>query len=141
MIEKIRAGKNYVPELSLIAELNNKIVGHILFSKIKISGHSIYNSLALAPVAVLPEYQKRGLGTKLVLKGLEMAKQLGFCSVIVLGHKDFYSKFGFQRASSWNIKCPFQVPDEAFMAIELSEKALNGKPGVVQYTAEFYEVD
>jgi predicted N-acetyltransferase YhbS len=140
LIEKIRKGENYVPELSLVAEIEDNIVGHILFSKIKIAGNSIYDSLALAPMAVIPEYQKKGIGSKLVAKGLEMAKELGFNSIIVLGHKDYYPKFGFQRASEWGIKCPFRVPDEAFMAIELTENGLDGKSGIVQYPDEFNEV-
>ena len=141
LIEKIRVSKNYVPELSLIAEIDDKIVGHILFSKIKIVGDSTYDSLALAPMAVIPKYQKKGIGSKLVAKGLEKAKELGFKSIIVLGHKDYYPKFGFQRASKWDIKCPFDAPDEVFMAIELTEKSLDGKPGIVQYPDEFNEVE
>jgi predicted N-acetyltransferase YhbS len=140
LIEKIRKGENYIPELSLVAEIEDNIVGHILFSKIKIVGDSNYDSLALAPVAVLPEYQKKGIGSKLVAKGLEKAKELGFNSIIVLGHKDYYLKFGFQRASEWGIQCPFRVPDEAFMAIELMENTLDGKSGIVQYPDEFNEV-
>jgi predicted N-acetyltransferase YhbS len=92
-------------------------------------------------MAVISEYQKKGIGSKLVAKGLEKAKELGFNSIIVLGYKDYYPKFGFQRASRWDIKCPFEVPDEVFMAIELTEKALNGKPGIVQYPDEFNEVE
>ena len=68
------------------------------------------------------------------------AKELGFNSIIVLGHKDYYPKFGFERASKWNIKCPFEVPDEAFMAIALNKKAFEGKAGTVKYPDEFMEV-
>ncbi len=130
-----------MPELSLVAEMDDKIVGHILFSKIQIVGESIYDSLALAPMAVIPEYQMKGLGSKLVARGLYRAKELGFNSVIVLGHKDYYPKFGFQRASKCGIKCPFKVPDEVFMAIELTENALDGESGIVQYSDEFNEVE
>ncbi len=66
---------------------------------------------------------------------------MGFDSIIVLGHKEYYPKFGFQRASKWNIKCPFEVPDEAFMAIELTERAFEGKAGTVKYHDEFMEVE
>lgn len=141
LIEKIRKSENFIPELSIVAQIDDRIVGHILFSKIKIIGDSEYESLALAPMAVIPEYQKQGIGGKLIKKGLEVAKELGFDSVIVLGHKDYYPKFGFQKASKWNIKCPFEVPDEAFMAIELTEKALEGKAGTVEYPDEFNEVE
>lgn len=139
LIEKIRKGENFVPELSLVAEIGNEIVGHILFSKIKIIGNSVFESLALAPMAVIPKFQKQGIGGKLIKKGFEKAKRLGFDSIIVLGHKEYYPKFGFQRASKWSIKCPFEVPDEVFMAIELTKKALERKAGTVKYPEEFME--
>ncbi len=141
LIEKIRKSENFIPELSIVAEINNRIVGHILFSKIKIIGDSDYESLALAPMAVIPEFQKRGIGSELIKKGIDKAKELGFDSIIVLGHKEYYPKFGFQRASEWHIKCPFEVPDDAFMAIELTEKALESKAGTVEYPDEFNEVE
>jgi putative acetyltransferase len=139
LIDKIRAGSNFVPGLSLVAEAGGKIVGHILFSKIKIAGSSVFNTLALAPMAVIPDFQKQGIGSKLIKKGMTKAKELGFDSIIVLGHKDYYRIFGFERASKWGIKCPFEVPDEAFMAVELTEKALEGKAGTVEYPEEFIE--
>ena len=139
LIEKIRRGSCFVSELSLVAEKDNEIVGHILFSKIKIVADSEFESLALAPMAVIPELQKQGIGGKLIKKGIEKAIELGFDSIIVLGHKDYYPKFGFQKASKWGIQSPFEVPDEAFMAIELIEKALENKAGVVRYPQEFME--
>lgn len=141
LIEKIRAGDSFVPELSLVAELEGEIVGHILFSKIKMVGEAEYESLALGPMAVVPKHQKQGIGGKLIINGLEIAKKLGFQSVIVVGHKDYYPRFGFEKASLWGIKCPFEVPDEAFMAIELVENSLKNKAGTVQYPKEFMEVE
>ena len=137
LIESIRGSKNFVPELSLVAEKNGKIVGHLLLSKIKIKGEKVYESLILAPLAVLPELQKQGIGEKLIKEGLKKARELGFSSVIVVGHKDYYPKFGFEKASKWNIKCSFEVPDEAFMAIELKVRALADKSGIVKYPKEF----
>jgi putative acetyltransferase len=137
LIERIRSSKNFVPELSLVAEEDGKIVGHIMFSKIKIIGEEEYESLALAPMAVLPELQRQGIGGKLIKEGLNKAREIGFDSVIVLGHKDYYPRFGFERASKWNIKCPFQAPDETFMAIELNYESLANKPGMVEYPKEF----
>lgn len=142
LVDKIRTGQNFIPELSLVSEVEGKIVGHILFSRLKIVGDdSIYDSIALAPMAVIPEYQKKGIGSKLVKGGLKRSKELGFSSVIVLGHSEYYPKFGFFKASKWGIKCPFEVPEEAFMAIELIDGALDGKHGIVQYPDEFYEVE
>ncbi|WP_455367207.1 GNAT family N-acetyltransferase, partial [[Eubacterium] cellulosolvens] len=115
------------------------IVGHILFSKIKIRGEKDHETLALAPMAVLPKFQKQGIGGKLIREGLNKARELGFDSVIVLGHNEYYPRFGFERASKWNITCPFEVPDEAFMAIELNPGALSVKAGIVEYPKEFSE--
>lgn len=137
LVEKIRNSQNFIPDLSLIAEVDYKIIGHILFSKIKISGRSIFESLALATMAVIPKFQGRGIGTKLMKEGIKKAKELGFNSIIVLGHKKYYTRFGFMKASNWKIKCPFEVPDEAFMAIELKKNALEGKAGIVLYPDEF----
>lgn len=137
IVERIRKGAHFVPALSLVANYQNQIGGHILFSKIKINCSPEFECLALAPVAVLPEFQKKGIGKKLVNAGLEIAKSLGFEAVIVLGHKDYYPKFGFQKAIDFGISCPFDVPDEHFMAIELKENALSGKAGTVVYPSEF----
>ena len=137
IIERIRKSKNFLPELSLVAEENGEIVGHILFSKIIIKGKQEFDTLALAPMAVIPGKQRQGIGKALVWTGLERAVELGFDSVIVLGHHDYYPKFGFEKASKWSIYCPFNVPDEAFMAIELIEGALKNKTGTVQYPEEF----
>jgi predicted N-acetyltransferase YhbS len=137
LIKRIRASKNFIPDLSLVAEVNGKIIGHILFSKIKIIGVKEYESLALAPMAVLPEFQNKGIGRKLIKEGLKKARELGFNSVIVVGHHDYYPRFGFERASKWNIKCPFEVPNEAFLAIELKDGALTEKSGIVEYPKEF----
>ena len=137
LIERIRAGKNIVSELSLVAILDENIVGHILFSKIRILGEQTTETLSLAPLAVLPTFQKKGIGGLLIRKGLSVALGLGFSSVIVLGHSDYYPKFGFRKASEWHIECPFAAPDEAFMAIELIEGALSGSSGTVEFPKEF----
>ncbi len=121
----------------MVAQIDNEIVGHILFTKIQIIGNEIYDSLALAPMAVLPEFQNHQIGSALVRAGLKKAKDLKFKSVIVLGHKNYYPKFGFQKASNWQIKCPFEVPDEAFMAIELIKNGLENISGIVQYPKAF----
>ena len=141
LIEKLRLNPDFIDKLSIVAELKNKLVGHILFFPIKIQDHfKKHESLALAPMAVLPDLQNKGIGGQLITKGLEIAKELGFKSVIVLGHKDYYPRFGFLPASSWRIKAPFDVPDEVFMAIELVSDGLKDVSGVVEYPKEFEEV-
>ncbi len=140
LISKLRETNKFVPELSLVAELHRKIIGHILFYPLDIiSGVKRFEILSLAPMAVLPEFQNKGIGKKLVIEGLKKSQALGFKAVVVLGHPEFYPKFGFELASKWNIKPPIEVPDEASMAIELVKGFLNDKTGLIDYPAEYFE--
>lgn len=139
LVARLRRSDAFIPELSLLAVLENDIVGHILFTKIMIhNGKEKYPSLALAPVAVLPNYQREGIGSKLILEGINRAKSFGFESVIVLGHADYYPRFGFVPASKYKISAPFEVPNEAFMALELKSQALDHITGTVEYAKEFF---
>lgn len=141
LIRALRQSDAWVPELSLLAEAEGEAIGHILFSKIRIVGEeSTWPSLALAPMAVLPDWQSKGVGSLLLKFGLELAFRQGFDSVIVLGHPEYYPRFGFAPASQWGIRCPFPAPDEAFMALELAEGGLSAKAGMVAYSAPFTEV-
>ncbi len=134
LVERIRASEFYVPELSLVALHKEHLVGHILFSEIEISSQDkISTTLALAPVSVIQKFQGKGIGAKLIMSGLERATQLKYDSVILLGHSDYYPRFGFEPASTWEIKPPFDVPPENFMGIELVPKGLYKKKGTVQY--------
>lgn len=141
LVNRIRASDAFIPELSLVAidqDKEGELIGQILLSKITIVGNEkVVDSLALAPVSVIPEYQKKGIGSQLIRIALKKAKELGYHSVIVLGHKDYYPKFGFKPASSWNIEAPFDVPAEVFMALELTEHSLENVQGIVQYSNAF----
>ncbi|QTL51087.1 MULTISPECIES: GNAT family N-acetyltransferase [Priestia] len=141
LVKRIRKSDAFIPELSLVAfNQNGDIIGHILLSKITIiDGDNSIDSLALAPVSVFPQYQKQGVGSQLIHAALKRAKELGYHSVIVLGHKDYYPKFGFKPASLWNIYAPFDVPEEFFMALELTEGSLKNVQGVVHYSKPFSE--
>lgn len=141
MISALRKNNKFIPELSLVAEIDSKIVGHILFFPLNIiSGEKNYEVLSLAPLAVLPEYQKKGIGKELVTEGLKKSKDMGYKAIVVLGHPTYYPKFGFEPASKWNIKPPFDdVPDEASMGLELLEGFLRDKAGGIEYPAEYYE--
>lgn len=118
LVEALRKSKNFVPELSLVAVKENKIVGYILFTKIKIGE---YEELALAPLCVLPEYQKQGIGRKLIEEGHKIAKKLGYHFSVVLGSKNYYPKMGYVPAIQFGIKPTFDVPNENFMAIKLND--------------------
>lgn len=133
LVEALRKSKNFVPELSLVAVKENKIVGYILFTKIKIGE---YEELALAPLCVLPEYQKQGIGRKLIEEGHKIAKKLGYHFSVVLGSKNYYPKMGYVPAIQFGIKPTFDVPNENFMAIKLNDfdKEIIG---TVEYAKEF----
>ncbi|MBH0174229.1 N-acetyltransferase [Fictibacillus sp. 23RED33] len=139
LVHRIRQSEAFVPELSLVAEnVKQEIVGHVLLSKVLIVNHKqVVESLALAPVSVVPEYQNKGIGSQLIKAALTSAKNLSYQSVLVLGHQDYYPKFGFKKASTWRIKAPFDVPDEVFMALELTENSLAHVHGVVHYSQAF----
>ena len=138
IIDKLR--KRDVVTLSLVAVQADQIVGHILFSPVSVeSEYSSFEAITLAPMAVLPEYQRKGIGSQLVRVGLEECLRLGHEIMVVLGHPDYYPRFGFVPASTYSIKCKYDVPDEVFMALELRQGALSGRSGVVKYQPEFNE--
>lgn len=133
LVNALRKSDAYIPELSLIAEINGNIIGHIMFTKIKI-GNSI--QLALAPLSVLPQYQKQGIGKALIKEGHKRAIDLGYEYSIVLGNDKYYSKIGYLPAKNYGIFPPLDVPSENFMACKLIERT-SDISGTVQYAKEF----
>ncbi len=127
--------------VSLVAVSNNRIIGHIFFSPATIEGPTgPVTGMGLAPMAVLPEFQKQGVGTMLVHEGLRILKERAYPFVIVLGHATYYPRFGFERASKYGLQCQWEgVPDEAFMALILDEQAMNGVTGIARYRSNFDE--
>jgi putative acetyltransferase len=135
LVDALREGG--YDRLSLVAKQAGQVVGHILFSDLPIvSENGTVPALALAPMAVLPEYQNQGIGSELVRKGLDKCRHQGHRIVIVLGHPHFYPRFGFSSALTVNLASPFSGHD-AFMAIELVPEALKGVQGRVQYPPPF----
>ncbi|MBD1397745.1 N-acetyltransferase [Pontibacter sp. JH31] len=140
LVERLRQSAAFIPELSLVAVDGEKVVGHILLTKLKIKrGEQEFDSLSLAPVAVLPAYQHQGIGGMLIREAHEIARQLGHRSVLLVGHENYYPRFGYKRASSFGINFPFEAPDENCMAIELTENGLAGVSGTVVYPKGFFE--
>ncbi len=135
LVSRLRKSDAYIPGLSLVAEMDGRIVGHIMFTKLPVAGTI---QLGLAPLSVLPEYQRRGIGGELVKKGHQAAGELGDEFSILVGHPGYYPRFGYVLASSFGIKCPLDVPEECFMAINLQNKKtlLNG---TVEYPAAFFD--
>jgi putative acetyltransferase len=120
--------------LSLVATLNNRIVGHILYSPATIAD---VTGAALGPMAVLPEHQREGIGSKLVSAGNQKLKGADCPFIIVLGRPTFYPRFGFRRASSLGVKCEWDVPDDVVMLLILDEAKMQGVSGLVKYRHEF----
>lgn len=139
LVARLRNAPGFIPELSLVAELDGLIVGHILFTPLVIdNGQQQFESLVLGPVSVLPEFQKQGIGGKLIRAGHQKAVELGFRSVILIGHPEYYPRFGYKPASSWGIKTHYELPsDDVFMAVELTEGALKNVSGMVIFPPEF----
>lgn len=141
LVERLRQSEAYIPELSLVAETNTgKIVGHILLSKVEIvSENGTTTVLSVAPLSVLPEFQRQGIGGMLLREAHRRAALLGYKAVLLLGHKDYYPRFGYRRASSYGIRFPFNAPDECCMAIELEPDGLKEIHGLVCYPNAFFE--
>jgi len=138
LIKKLR--NHSVLTISLVAVQDGEIVGHIAFSPVVIeSGLSSFEAIALAPMAVLPVYQRQSIGGQLVRAGLEECCRLGHDIIVVLGHPDYYPRFGFVLARPKGIDCEFEVPEEAWMILELREGALAGRRGTVKFQPEFTE--
>jgi len=124
--------------LSLVATLDSRVVGHIMYSPITVAGE--VTGAALGPMAVVPHYQRQGIGSKLVETGSLKIKDLGFPFIIVLGHSHFYPRFGFKPASSHGITCEWEVPDDAFMLLVLDDARMRGVSGLAKYRHEFSSV-
>jgi putative acetyltransferase len=131
--------KEVHPVISLVAEDNGAIVGHIMFSPVSLSDHAELKIMGLGPMAVAPEHQRKGIGSALVMAGLESCKDLGFGAVIVLGHSGYYPRFGFSPSVRYDIRCEYEVPQEAFMVLELVTGYLRGAEGIIKYHAAFNE--
>lgn len=129
LVSRLRQSDEYVADLALVAEIDGKIIGYSMMTKITIGNHQGY--LALAPVAVLAEHQKKGIGSLLMKASIEKASD--YKGIVVLGHSEYYPKFGFEKASKYQITCPFEVPDEVYMYYRISDD----DSGTVQYSPAF----
>ena len=140
LVDRLRQAPEFIPELSLLAELEGRIVGHILLSKVWLRDSQGYllDVLAVAPVSVESSMQRKGVGGKLLLEALRRARGLGYRGAILLGHPEYYPRFGFERASKYNISLPLEHSDEAFMAMPFYEKAFPSDGGQVIYSASFF---
>lgn len=125
------------PFVSLVAEAQGEIVGHIMFTPVFLDDDEEFTIYGLGPMSVMPEFQKKGIGAALVHAGLERCIDIDVEAVVVLGQPEFYSKFGFVAASEFDINCEFEVPKEYFMALELADGVFWKKSGTVSYNPLF----
>ncbi|MBC5795299.1 MAG: N-acetyltransferase [Sphaerospermopsis sp.] len=140
LVEFIRSSNAYISELSLVAEIEDHVVGYIMFSYVDlVTAQEQLPVLSLAPMAVHPQFQHQGIGKALLKTGLELADNRGEALVVVLGYPKLYHPFGFQAAINYQIECPFNVPEDFFMVKPLSgyEDKYQGK---VIYPPEVHNV-
>jgi putative acetyltransferase len=136
LVDAVRAAGGII--LSMVAVNAGDVVAHALFSPVTIDGdRGRALALGLGPVAVRPDLQRRGIGTVLVETCLEHLRKTGHEVVVVVGHPTYYPRFGFLPASRWDLRWEEDIPDEAFMGLELRPGALAGISGVVRYRPEF----
>jgi putative acetyltransferase len=137
LVDTIRRSSNDL--ISLVAVIKSTIVGHIFFSPVTIESkaNKTIRGMGLAPMAVLPAFQRQGVGTELVRDGIERVRKKDFPFIIVLGHASYYPRFGFEPASHYRIRCEWDVPDTAFMILLLDESRMRESAGLARYLPEF----
>lgn len=130
--------KSYI---SLVAEVDGEIAGHILFTPVElVDDRSGLKLMGLGPMAIMPKYQNKGIGSQLVKEGLEQCLRQGYDAVVVLGHPNYYPRFGFVPSIKYGIRSEYEVPDEVFMILELKKNSLKGKSGIIKYNSAFDSV-
>jgi putative acetyltransferase len=140
LVERLRASARVT--VSMVAEEHGRVLGHVLFSPISIDTAKAQRpAFALAPLAVLPAFQRLGIGSALVSAGLARLRELRAERVLAVGDPGYYARFGFVPASRFGVKCPFRAPEEAFMALELVTGALSGCAGIARYGHEFDDLE
>ena len=135
LISRLRECPSYVPELHFVAEVDGKIVGHIIYSKSKIENEdgNSYETLTFGPISILPEYQNKGIGKALMLHSFDEAKRLGYRAVLIYGYPSYYPRVGFKLCSEFAItpegSSEYEAADDSFMVYPLYDGALNGVSG------------
>ena len=138
LVVRLRRSAAFIPELSLVAEVAGEIVGHILFTRGVIQAKTQeYETLVLAPLAVVPDYQGKGIGGRLIEAGHRVAREIGFKSVLLVGHPIYYPRFGYRPAETFGIITDLDLPADVFMACELTKGGLDGVRGRLKHAPEF----
>ena len=137
LVNSLRASSGYISDLSLVAEFNGRIVGHVLLTKVRLlQGKDSTDILALAPMAVVPSQSHRGIGSELIQAVVEKANKLGHKGIVVVGHPEFYQRFGFKSAAKWGLETNLSVSNDLVTAMELEDKCFEDGGNVI-YPALF----
>ena len=137
LVDELRKSDGFIPDLSLFAELNGRVVGHVVLSRVKLKtsqGNS--EILALGPMSVVPSQSHRGIGSELIEAAIARAKPLCYAAIVVAGYPEYYQRFGFKPAKDWGVRCNLSIPDDALTAMELKDGVLSGG-GEVEYPEMF----
>ncbi|MBP8082287.1 MAG: N-acetyltransferase [Spirochaetes bacterium] len=129
VLHKLRKSKSFVSELDFVVSYKDKIIGNIIYSKARIDSDEPKEVLCMGPVSILPQYQKNGIGSKLIRYSINVAKKMNFKAVVIFGNPDYYHRFGFKNAANFNITTSEGVNFEAFMTLELYEDSLKNISG------------
>jgi putative acetyltransferase len=141
LVDAMREETEYVPKLSLVAELDGQIVGHALFSEVMIERESSeLKALSLGPIAVLPEHQSQGIGSAMMNEGHKRGREMGYPFVVLIGHPWYYPRFGYVPARQYGLVPLWDVSDEVFMVCELTTGALENASGTIRYPRPFREL-
>ncbi len=135
LVEALR--RKVINYISLVAEAERRIVGHIMFTPVRLVDCSSALIMGLAPMAVIEDCRNQGIGSALIESGIESCVESKAGAIVVLGHPNYYPKFGFKAASKFNLSCEYDVPDDVFMAMEIVPDYLAEKSGVVKYHESF----
>ena len=139
LVGRLRNSSAFIPELTLVAVFQTELVGHILLTKITVQQEAVsHEGLALAPVSVHPDYQRKGIGSQLIKEAHKRASALGYKFIVLIGHEDYYPKFGYEPAHLYGIQFPFEVPPQNAMVKALVEERRKGVTGRVQYPDAFF---
>lgn len=139
LVKNLRRTDDFIPNLSIVAEVSGKIVAYILFSKLKfeINDGSVDDILTLAPVCVSPHMQNKGIGSKLIREGHNIAKNMGFKGILVVGHKNYYPKFGYSSIVNYNISLNMDIPADVTMLYEIEKDYFNNNSGKILFSDSF----
>lgn len=140
MVAAVRDSKSFIPELSLVAEIGDRLAGHILLFRAHLDREGkLQEVLALAPMSVVPSQSHRGIGSALLEAATTKATDLGYKAIVIIGHPNYYRRFDFERADKWGVRCALPVPEDSITAKELVRGVLDGG-GMLRYPPEFTQL-